>query len=62
MKIDSKKLATLIEAALEDIKQTGSVASGVVIGEIDGAQIQLNVTRDEDDAWPKRKANLCVSA
>lgn len=62
MKIDSKKLAKLIKASLETIKQPVSIASGVVIGEIDGAQIQLNVTRDEDGYWETRKSNFCVSA
>ncbi len=60
MKIDQFKLREILESALEDVKEPGFCASGCCIGVIDGAQIQLNVTRDADDRWPVSKKNRCV--
>lgn len=61
MKIDSKKLTKIIRDALKSVEEPYCVSSGVAIGEINGAQIQLNISRDKDDRWPMRKANQCVA-
>lgn len=64
MKINIKKLERVIKDFVDDYKDNSHVIIGskIVIGEINGAQIQLQITRSEDDMWTTGKTqHTCIT-
>lgn len=65
MKIDTSKLAKVLEALLEDVDVTAGdgacVSASVAIGKIDGKEIQLTVQGDEDEFDGVESRYRCVT-